>query len=112
MKAFFKKLSFAVNVGKEAWKIVRNKDSKTKTITQAVWQIYEIYKEGKMESKLKSRKFWVTIVPAITMILGAFLKPEAVENIKEVLLGILGLCGTYNIGQGMVDAKKEGNKTG
>lgn len=116
MKSFFKKLSlrdllFAYNIGKKAWRIIRRKESpieKIQPVSEIVWQIYEENKnrEKDMESKLKSRKFWLTMVPAITMILGAFMAPEAVEHIKEILLGVLGLLGTYNIGQGMVDKAK------
>jgi len=105
-------LLFAYDIGKMAVKVICKEDKPVKRInpeTQLIYKIYELYnigKENQMEGKLKSRKFWITMVPAITMILGAFMAPEAVEHVKEILIGVLGLLGTYNIGQGMVDAKK------
>lgn len=54
-----------------------------------------------------SRKFLMTIVTVIVTLLGSFLAPEVVEQIKEVLVSIVGLVAMYIAGQSHVDAKKE-----
>lgn len=63
--------------------------------------------KGSEMKKFISRKFFMTFWPALAMVLGSFMNPEAVEASKEVLMGVAGMIMAYNGAQAHVDGKSK-----
>jgi hypothetical protein len=67
------------------------------------------------ESKLFSRKLWVTIIGVILGVLVALgkLSPETADATTQTILGVIASIASilgYNFAQGSVDKAKEINK--
>jgi|GEM_PF-6019844 len=52
--------------------------------------------------RLKSRKFWVTVVAAVLLVFA-----DALGIDREVSIAIVGAAASYVLGQGMVDAAEQ-----
>lgn len=60
-----------------------------------------------MPEKLKSRKFWVTVVSAILIVLNEGL---GLDIDSETVLGFAGIIISYLLGQSYVDSKSQNEK--
>lgn len=69
-------------------------------------RLFNKNKESEMK-KFISRKFFMTFWPAMAMILGSYMNPEAVEATKEVFLGVVALIMSYNGARAHVDGKNK-----
>ncbi|GEM_PF-1076262 len=76
-----------------------------------------VIKEGQGESKLDSRKFFITlaglILVALIIAIGALQGLVTKDNLSGILTAITGIVGGYVIGQGYADgqaAKKPDEK--
>jgi len=56
--------------------------------------------------RLKSRKFWVTTLSAVAVVLIVAVFDVTEEEAEKAVAGLVALASSYNIGQGYADGQK------